>query len=84
MHSSYNVTLRCNLKINFKIKSLVAWSIYEGRLDQKQIFNFVGPKVTKVLSSLCRDSRMINCHFVWPAVHIPERGARNQVSSGGA
>ena len=26
-----------------KIKSLVAWSISEGRVDQKQVINFVGP-----------------------------------------
>ena len=28
-----------------KIKSLVAWSISEGRVDQKQIFNFVRPYI---------------------------------------
>jgi len=33
--------LRCNLKIKFKIKTLVACSIYEGMLDQEQIFNFL-------------------------------------------
>ena len=33
-----------NLKLKFKIKSLVARSIYEGRLDQKLIFNFAWPK----------------------------------------
>ena len=27
-----------------KIKSLLAWSISEGRVDQKQIINFVQPK----------------------------------------
>ena len=30
-----------------KIKSLVAWSISEGRVDQKQIINFVRPKLNK-------------------------------------
>jgi len=31
------------LKIKFKIKILVAWSIFEGWLDQKQIIYFVWP-----------------------------------------
>ena len=25
------------------------------------------------------DSRMINCHFVWPAVHMPERGRETRL-----
>ena len=28
-----------------KIRSLVAWSISEGRMDRKQIINFVRPKL---------------------------------------
>ena len=34
--------MRLNLK-NLKIKSLVAWSISAGRMEQRQIFNFVRP-----------------------------------------
>ena len=34
-----------SLKKKLKIKSLVAWSISEGRVDQKQIINFVQPKI---------------------------------------
>ena len=35
--------LRLNFEKKIKIKSLVAWSISEGRVDQKQIINFVQP-----------------------------------------
>ena len=35
--------LRLNFEKKLKIKSLVAWSIFEGRMDQKQIINFVWP-----------------------------------------
>ena len=35
--------LRFNFEKKLKIKSLVAWSTSEGRVDQKQIINFVWP-----------------------------------------
>jgi len=35
------LTLRHNIEKKIKIKSLVAWSISEGRVDQKQIISFV-------------------------------------------
>jgi len=36
-----------------KIKSLVAWSISEGRVDQKQIINFVRPYAAFCHNSAC-------------------------------
>ena len=38
--------LRFNFEKKLKIKSLVAWSISEGRVDQKHIINFVRPFIS--------------------------------------
>ena len=45
--------LRLNFEKKYKIKSLMTWSISEGRVDQKQIINFVRPYTTS-LSYLTR------------------------------
>ena len=39
------------IKIKFKIKSLVTWSIFKGCLDQKQIFNFMRPKLENFIEN---------------------------------
>ena len=43
LHVEVKLMLRLNFKKKIKIKSLVAWSISEGRVDQKRIINFVQP-----------------------------------------
>ena len=40
--------LRLNFEKKLKIKNLVTWSISEGRIDQKQIINFVQPNEPKL------------------------------------
>ena len=44
--------LRLNFEKKIKIKSLVAWSISEGRVDQKQIINFVRPNLCIIILGL--------------------------------
>ena len=46
-YSKIDVETDSILKKKLKIKCLVAWSISEGRLDQKQIINFVWPNISK-------------------------------------
>ena len=53
-----------------KIKSLVAWPISEGRIDQKQIFNFVQPYSTKVcLKADAKNYWFVN-EFLPPVYYI--------------
>ena len=58
MHDKRHKTMvKLMLRLNFnkiKIKSLVACSISEGRVDQKQIFNFVRPDYNSLTSEIFR------------------------------
>ena len=46
-----------------KIKSLVAWSISEGRMDQKQIINFVRPNLNG--TNFCNKCDEISVVIMW-------------------
>ena len=47
MHNTSHKHGKIDAETQFlKIKSLVAWLISEGRVDQKQIINFVQPNST--------------------------------------
>ena len=46
MHNKRTIASRIDAVTQlFKLKSLMTWSISEGRVDQKQIINFVWPKL---------------------------------------
>ena len=61
------------------LASFVSLFVQKTSHSSSQVHCFLKYFLTKVLSSLCRDSRMINCHFVWPAVHMPERGRETRL-----
>ena len=42
-YATVKLMQRLNFEKKLKTKSLVAWSISEGSMDQKQIINFVQP-----------------------------------------